>query len=219
MQAFATDKYEALSARRSWQRPVGAGPSGNSLPQWASTFKDHAMELPEMINAGDLVLKRWAPAWADEAARAVVESLPELKPFMPWAHDGYDVEAFRSFIEMSTGQWAEGTAFNYAVFTAVGTLVGSCGLMTRMGPGTLEIGYWIRSEYTGRGYASGAAAALTQAALALPGIERVAIKHDAANQASGSVAAKAGFTEVERVRKEPEAPGETGIDVVWERRR
>lgn len=177
------------------------------------------MQPPEMINAGELVLKRWEPAWADETARAVRESLPELKPFMPWAHDGYDVDASRSFIETSSNQWNEGTAYNYAVFTAVGELVGSCGLMTRMGPGTLEIGYWIRSAHTGRGYATAAVAALTRVALALPDVDRVAIKHDGANVASGRVAAKAGFTDVERVRREPEAPGETGVDVVWECRR
>lgn len=172
-----------------------------------------------MINAGELVLKRWEPVWAEEAARAVRDSLPELKPFMSWAHDGYDVEASRSFIEMSADQWAEGTAFNYAIFTAVGELVGSCGLMTRMGPGTLEIGYWIHTVHTGRGYATGAVAALTRVAMTLPGVDRVAIKHDVANPASGAVAAKAGFAEVERVEREPQAPGEIGVDVVWERRR
>jgi ribosomal-protein-serine acetyltransferase len=176
------------------------------------------MEPPEMINAGELVLKRWEPAWADEAARAVRESLPELKPFLPWAHDGYDVEDSRSFIARSSNEWAEGTAYNYALFTTVGEVVGSFGLMTRMGPGTLEIGYWIHSAYTGRGYATGAVGALTRVALTLTGIERVAIKHDIANPASGAVAAKAGFTEVERVERKPEAPGETGVDVIWGRR-
>lgn len=59
--------------------------------------------------------------------------------------------------------------------------------------------------------------ALTRVALTLPGIDRVAIRRDVANAASGAVAAKAGFTEVRRVHREPQAPGETGVDVVWER--
>jgi ribosomal-protein-serine acetyltransferase len=177
------------------------------------------MDLPETIGAGRLVLKRWEPAYAEDATRAVRESLRELKPFMPWAHDGYGVADSRSFIELSARQWAEGTAFNYAVLTAAGQVVGSCGLMTRMGEGTLEIGYWIHSGHTGRGCATAAVTALTSVALALPGVERVAIRHDAANPASGAVAAKAGFSEVERLHREPEAPGETGVDVVWERRR
>jgi len=172
------------------------------------------MELPATIPAGELVLKRWEPAYAEEATRAVRESLPELKPFMPWAHDGYEVADSRSFIELSAREWAEGTAFNYAVLTGAGKVVGACGLMTRMGEGTLEIGYWIHSGHTGRGYATAAVTAVTRVAFALPDVVRVAIRHDVANPASGAVAAKAGFKEVERLHRTPEAPGETGVDVV-----
>ena len=83
---------------------------------------------------------------------------------MPWATDGYDVEASREFIALSAGKWADGTEFNYAAFTAAGELIGSIGLMTRMGPGTMEIGYWIHSSHAGRGYATGAVEALTPVA-------------------------------------------------------
>ena len=171
-----------------------------------------------MINAGNLVLKRWEPEWAAEAAAAVRESLPELKPFLPWAKDGYDEAAALSYIQMSVEGWAKGTEFNYAIFTAVGELIGSIGLMTRMGPGALEIGYWLRTPFAGRGHMTAAVDVLARVALGLPGIERVAIRHDAENGASGAVAAKAGFVEVSRERREPEAPGETGIDVIRERR-
>ncbi|WIM98534.1 GNAT family N-acetyltransferase [Actinoplanes oblitus] len=169
------------------------------------------METPEMINAGDLVLKRWELAWADEAAAAIAESLPELKPFLPWAKDGYGLGESRSFIQMSLDNWAAGTEFNYAIFTTVGDLVGSIGLMTRMAPGTLEIGYWMRTPWAGRGYMTAAVSVLTRIALSLPGVERVAIRYDEANKASAAVAAKAGFVEVERTERIPEAPGETPI--------
>ena len=94
------------------------------------------MEPPESINAGELVLRRWEPTWADEAAAAVRASLPELKPFLPWAHDDYDADTSRAFIKMSVDKWSEGTEFNYAIFTTVGDLVGAIGLMTQMGPGS-----------------------------------------------------------------------------------
>jgi ribosomal-protein-serine acetyltransferase len=171
-----------------------------------------------MINAGELVLKRWEPVWADETTAVVRESLPELKAFLPWATDAYDIEASRTFIETSVENWGSGTTFNYGIFTAVGDLVGGIGLMTRMGPGVLEIGYWMRTAYTGRGYMTAAVEALARVALALPDVERVAIRHDVANAASAAVAAKAGFVEVSRVDREPQAPGETGTDVIRERR-
>jgi RimJ/RimL family protein N-acetyltransferase len=176
------------------------------------------VEPPETIDAGELTLKRWAPAWAEEAAKAVRASLPELRPFLPWANEEYDVDVARRFVNLSAEQWRDGIAFNYAVFTATGELVGSCGLMARVGPGALEIGYWIHSGHAGRGYATAVATALARAALAMPAIQRVVIKHDAANPASGRVAAKAGFVEVDRVESEPTAPGQSGLNVVWERR-
>src|SRR4051794_21377091 len=110
------------------------------------------MEPPEMINAGELVLKRWEPEWAGEATAAVRDSLPELTAYMPWARDTYGVADSRAFIERSVKNWSDGTEFNYAVFTTIGELVGAIGLMTRMGPGVLEIGYWTRTAYAGRGY-------------------------------------------------------------------
>jgi RimJ/RimL family protein N-acetyltransferase len=76
----------------------------------------------------------------------------------------------------------------------------------------------MRTAYTGRGYMTAAVEALSRVAHALPGIERVAIRHDVANAASAAVAGKAGFVEVTRVHREPEAPGETGTDVIRERR-
>jgi ribosomal-protein-serine acetyltransferase len=82
----------------------------------------------------------------------------------------------------------------------------------------LEIGYWLRTAYTGRGFMTTAVRALSRVALALPGIDRVAIRHDVANAASGAVAAKAGFTEVERVPSEITAPGESGVDAIRELR-
>ena len=53
-----------------------------------------------------------------------------------------------------------------------GEVLGGVSLLARIGPGALELGYWLRNECTGRGYATEAAAALTQVGLAMPGIGR-----------------------------------------------
>ena len=95
------------------------------------------MEPPEMINAGELVLKRWELSWADEALAAIRESLPELQVYLPWATDSYGREDSLEVLARSRDDWEQGTAFNYAIFTSVGELLGSIGLMTRMGPGVL----------------------------------------------------------------------------------
>ncbi len=176
------------------------------------------MRAPVRIDAGQVVLRKWALEWAPRSAAAIQASLPELMPFMPWATAEYNVEAAREFIRMTEANWKEGTAFSYAVFDTAGELVGSAGLTTRMGAGTLEIGYWIHSHHTGRGYATLAATALAHIALSMPGVERVVIRHDVANPASGRVAAKAGFVEVDRVEHQFTAPGNSGLFAVWELR-
>ncbi|NMO56122.1 GNAT family N-acetyltransferase [Actinoplanes sp. TBRC 11911] len=177
------------------------------------------MEPPEVINGDGLVLRRWEPVWAAEAAAAVRESLPELMQYMPWASEAYDEEASRAFLETSSKNWAEGTEFNYGIFDDDGQLVGSVGLMTRMGPGIMEVGYWMRSAYAGRGYMTAAVREITRVALTLPEIERVAIRFDASNAGSAAVARKNGFAEVRRIEREPQAPGETGTDIVTELRK
>jgi RimJ/RimL family protein N-acetyltransferase len=164
------------------------------------------------------VLRRWRPEWAAALLAAVEASRTELGRFMPWATDDYGLDQSREYITGSVVEWDAHQNFNYAIFTADGEVIGSCGLMTRMGEGVLEIGYWVHTAYTVRGHATAVTVALADVALALPGIDRAAILHDPANAASGRVAEKAGFTHVGEVVHEPTASGETGTHWIWERR-
>src|ERR1019366_7835617 len=84
-----------------------------------------------------------------------------------------------------------------------------------IGPGGLEIGYWVRRGYTRRGLATAAAAALVEQAFRARGIGRGEVGHDELNVASGGVPRKLGFTEVGRRRIEPPAAAGTGVGVVW----
>ena len=87
--------------------------------------------------------------------------------------------------------------------------------MTRCGPGGLEIGYWVRSAYTGRGLATAATAALVGQAFGLPGVDWVEIVHDELNVASGQIPRKLGFTEAGRRPLDSPPPSGTGTGVVW----
>ena len=58
---------------------------------------------------------------------------------------------------------------------------------------------------------------LVEAAWAFPDVCRIVMRHDSANLASGRVAEKLGFFEVDRVAVEITAEGESGIDVIRER--
>ena len=171
----------------------------------------------ESLRHGQVSLRRWHPDDAAALLTAVIESQEQLRPWMPWA-DAYDADNAAEYLRDCQAQWASGEAFAYAIIVG-DRIVGSAGLHNRVGDGGLEIGYWVHSDWTGRGIATDATAALTDAALALPGIERVEIYHDAANGASGRIPAKLGYVRLgQRPPRDlwPPAPGESGTDVVWQ---
>jgi ribosomal-protein-serine acetyltransferase len=164
--------------------------------------------------AGALVVRQWGVEDAPLLHEAVTESIEHLRPWMPWiADEPVTVEQRRERIAGWRALWNEGDRF-YGMFVGE-AVVGGCGLHARIGPGGLEIGYWVRVGHTGRGYATEAARQLTDIAFASPGIDRVEIRHDATNVASSRVPAKLGYVRAEDLHRPPVAPGETGVDHVW----
>jgi ribosomal-protein-serine acetyltransferase len=174
------------------------------------------MDRPaETLSHGAVTLRRWRTSDGELLFRLVSESRDHLIPWMPWATADYSLAHAQGFLDRSEANWTEGDAFQYLV-SSNGIPAGSAGLMSRIDAGGLEIGYWVHPAHTGRGVATAAAAALTDAALQLPGIDRVEIHHDVANLASERVPAKLGYTHVETSQpRAPEAPGESGTIKVW----
>jgi ribosomal-protein-serine acetyltransferase len=174
------------------------------------------MDRPaETLSNGAVTLRRWRTSDGELLFRLVSESRDHLIPWMPWATTGYSLADAQTYLDRSEANWADGEAFQYLV-SSDGIPAGSAGLMARIDPGGLEIGYWVHPAHTGRGVATAAAAALTDAALQLPGIERVEIHHDIANLASERVPTKLGYAHVETSQpRTPEAPGESGTIKVW----
>ncbi|MAL65891.1 MAG: GNAT family N-acetyltransferase [Acidimicrobiaceae bacterium] len=172
----------------------------------------------EVLEGPSLVLRRVDAAYAAELSEALRASIPELRNFMDWAQDDPSAEdAVGEFLAICDRDWIADRAYNFHVFLADSdALIGNCALMRRVGSVAIEIGYWIRSDHAGRGYATEAAAILVEAAWGIDSIERIVIRHDLANGASGRVAEKLGFGEIDRVAVEVMAEGESGVDLIRE---
>jgi RimJ/RimL family protein N-acetyltransferase len=170
-------------------------------------------EPDEVIEYGQVTLRRCREDDVDALFRAVIESLDHLRPWMPWAAH-YTWQTAAEYLAKSARDWAEGNEYNYAILTD-GALAGCCSLMARIGPGGLEIGYWVHQARSRRGLATAASAALVEQAFRLPGVDRVEIIHDELNVASGGVPRKLGFTQVGRQPLSEPTPGGNGIGVVW----
>ncbi|HWI03968.1 MAG TPA: GNAT family N-acetyltransferase [Acidimicrobiales bacterium] len=169
--------------------------------------------VPEEIAVPPLVLRRWRAADAPAVLAAVERSLPELRRFMPWAMETPSLESVGAYLDIA---WRPPESYGFGLLDAGGEVVGGFGLHGRRGPGILEIGYWVRSDRTGRGYATAAARALTDVSFeSSPGVFRVEIRCDPANEASAAVAAKLGYTLHARVNVEIEAEAQTGVQQVW----
>jgi ribosomal-protein-serine acetyltransferase len=170
---------------------------------------------PERVVRGGLVIRRWRRADALAQAAAVRESLDHLRPWMPWAAaEPTPIEERQALLARWERAWEAGDEFAYGVFVDR-KVAGGGSLMRRIGPGALEIGYWIHVDYVRRGYATALAATLTDAAFSLPDITHVEIHHDLANLASGRVPPKLGFTLIGDEPDEVAAPGEVGVSRVW----
>jgi RimJ/RimL family protein N-acetyltransferase len=90
----------------------------------------------------------------------------------------------------------------YGVFDRhTGDLVGGCGLHTRSGPSSRELGYWIRPERWRQGLATELAAALTRVAFEVDRVERVDVRCELANVASARVPERLGFLHEATLRR------------------
>ncbi len=177
--------------------------------------------LPELIPAGPVELRRWRVAHLDRVLAAVAVSLPELQQWLPWARVMPTADEELAVLEAGEADFDADLEWAYLLFEkSSGEIVGGAGLHRRGGPGTVEIGYWVRSDRTGRGYATAAARGLTEAAfIHLAGVDQVEIHMDAGNLASAAVPPKLGYVMVGGQDPTATVPGHTGRGLVWVRRR
>jgi RimJ/RimL family protein N-acetyltransferase len=176
------------------------------------------MQPPARVELGDDVQLRFLDvADAPAVARSVRESLEHLRPWMPWADERSGEVAFqRERIRRTPELRRRGEEWQYGLFPAdESRLLGSFGLMTRRGPGTIEIGYWLHVDAVGHGYGTRAVEALREVALEMGGVKRVLIYCDEANLRSAAIARRAGFRLVAIELRAREAPAESGRQLMW----
>ena len=174
---------------------------------------------PERIEGEGVVLRRPGAADGDVLAAAIAASLEHLRPWMAWADDEATSPQRRAtYLEQVDKGWEGGSDFAFLVMDpAERAVLGGCGLHRRIGPRAIEIGYWVHVDHGGRGVATALARALTEAALALPDVDRVEIHCDEANVRSAAVPRRLGYR-LDRIEDDAvTAPAETGRSMIWVR--
>jgi RimJ/RimL family protein N-acetyltransferase len=172
---------------------------------------------PERLEGDGVVLRR--PTAADEGrvAEAIAASLEHLRPWMAWADDrAITPERRAEHLARIDEGWATGSEFGYLILDpSEAAVLGATGLHSRIGPRAVEVGYWVHVDHGGRGVATAAARLATEAALALPDVDRVEIHCDEANVRSAAVPRRLGYR-LDRIEEDDvTAPAETGRSMVW----
>jgi ribosomal-protein-serine acetyltransferase len=147
-----------------------------------------------------LVLEPIGTEHTDALWAATEASLRELERWMLWAVGGTR-EGTEAFTAEAERDWEEGTAFHFSIFQD-GQLVGALGLETRAPVNRIgEVGYWIGTDRSGRGYATEAGSAVVAFGFRDLGLYRLELRAGVENVASQRVAEKLGFRREGTLRK------------------
>jgi RimJ/RimL family protein N-acetyltransferase len=158
---------------------------------------------PYRIQTERLVVRCYEPRDAPLLKEAVDSSLEHLRPWMPWVEDEpQTLEEKTELVKYFRSNFDSGENFTCGIFSADETeLIGGTGLHPRIGPGGLEIGYWIRASATRQGFVTESTAALTRVGFEVCGADRIEIRIEPGNDASFGVPRKLGFTEEATLRR------------------
>ena len=153
------------------------------------------LDIPESLESERLVLRASNAGQGPAVNAAVEESHAELRQWMPWAKSRVTVEETEKYCRESRAKWHARQILDFCFFAKDdGELVGKGGLHTiDWTIPKFEIGYWVRTSRTGKGFATEAVRSLVHLAISVLRARRIEITSDARNQASRRVAEKNGF--------------------------
>ena len=148
--------------------------------------------MPESIETGDLVLRRYRADEGAAIAGAVCESGRQLSRYETWAHAAFTEEEGRDYAAWWDRAWEESNARYFGIWRN-DRYLGSVGLSEiSLEHRTAALGFWVRSAEAGRGVATAGATAVVEAGFEHLGLQRIEVMSAVDNVASLRVAEKIG---------------------------
>ena len=153
------------------------------------------LDIPERIETERMILRAAKSGDGPEAFEAVLESVNELKPWMPWVHPEPKREGSIEFHANAQAKWYSRDMLDFQwIDKATQRLIGKGGFHTiNWDVPKFEIGYWVRTSMAGKGYCTEAVNALVAFARRELGAKRLEICSDPRNCGSRHVAERCGF--------------------------
>lgn len=125
---------------------------------------------------------------------AVRGSVNDLGRWMPWCHADYSMDEAKAWLATCQAEWVRGTSYPFLIVESKShEVVGSVDInQINSEHGFGNIGYWVASEYAGKGIATAAVKLVVQFGFEEIGLTRLEIIALTENVASHRVAEKAG---------------------------
>jgi RimJ/RimL family protein N-acetyltransferase len=155
--------------------------------------------VPSTLETRRLMLRSFRSDDAQILHEALVESIDQLRShlwFLPWVVEEPTLQSAEARCRSAEANFLLRTDLPFLAFAKeTGRLVASVGLhRTDWDIPKTEVGYWVRTSETGKGYASEGVGALTSWALQVLRARRVELVTDEGNARSRAVAGRCGFT-------------------------
>ena len=148
---------------------------------------------------------------------AIEVSLGDLQPWLPWV-EGYDRGVSQRFVRESVAAWAERRAFDFTIRTIDDPArhIGNVSLWSTSTQNAVgEVGYWIRSDETGKGYGAEATTRAVQIGFEEMRLHKVQLRIAVGNVRSERIARSLGFTLEGTLRDEVKVGDEWLDHTVW----
>jgi ribosomal-protein-serine acetyltransferase len=160
---------------------------------------------PDQIETDRLILRRFNRRDVSSLEEGVRSSLADLNEWLPWAHMDYTRDDAVAFIRDSIQAWREEKAFDFAIRSQQNPErhLGNISIWQTSRTGRIgEIGYWVRTDLTGRGYATEATRGLMRVGFEHLGLHKITLRIAVGNRGSERVAEKLGYTREGLLREE-----------------
>ena len=159
-------------------------------------MKPILLDIPEEFYTDRLLIRKPLPRDGKAVYQAMLASLTELKEWMPWAHREQTEEDVEANMREAHAKFLTREDLRLHIFKKeTGEFIGSSGLhRINWDIPKFEIGYWIDTRHSGRGYITEAAEAITNFAFTELKAKRVEIRCDFKNNKSWAIPDRLGFT-------------------------
>ena len=169
------------------------------------------LTVPDILSTARLVLRRWQPSDAARLEPILAANWEHLGPWLP-IHVAKPAPApeLETRLANFSAEFDADLKWRYGMYSAGdGELLGEVDMFPRDANGRVtyaesdraEIGYWVRSDLTGRGFVTEGVRRMLDLAASLSRVERVEIRCDARNKPSAAVPARLGFVLTTTIRE------------------